>query len=103
MQSARPSAAAQRARADLARTRFVARGQRLAREQAEKVARVTARREALAQEQAAAPPQAGGDETTPPAAVAATAPRMDKSAVLAAIARGKAKRAQNTPPREDEA
>lgn len=96
------AAAAQRARADLARTRFVARGQRLAREQAEKVARVTARREALAQEQAAAPPQAGGDETTPPAAAAATASRMDKSAVLAAIARGKAKRAQNTPPREDE-
>ena len=96
--------AAQRARADLARTRFVARGQRLAREQAEKVARVAARREALAQEQAAATMPAISDETTP-ATTAAPAPRMDKSAVLAAIARGKAKRAQNTtpPPREDDA
>lgn len=96
--------AAQRARADLARTRFVARGQRLAREQAEKVARVAARREAVAQEQAAAATPAIGDETAP-AATAAPAPRMDKSAVLAAIARGKARRAQNTtpPPREDEA
>lgn len=98
------AAAAQRVRADLARTRFLARNRRLAREQAEKVARVAARREALAQEQSAAPvpaPAAAGD--TAPAAPAPAA-RMDKSAVLAAIARGKAKRTQNAapPPRGDD-
>ncbi|WP_425508024.1 hypothetical protein, partial [Tahibacter caeni] len=90
----------QRARADLARTRFVARTRRLAREQAEKVARVAARREALAQEQAAATATSeASDNSVIPAS------RMDKSAVLAAIARGKAKRAKSTdaPPRGDEA
>lgn len=94
------TAAAQRARADLARTRFLARNQRLAREQAEKVARVAARREALAQEQSTASAAAAAGEAAP-----AAASRMDKSAVLAAIARGKAKRTQNAapPPREDEA
>ncbi|MBL8300540.1 MAG: electron transport complex subunit RsxC [Rhodanobacteraceae bacterium] len=84
-----------RTRADQARERYRARGQRLAREQAEKVARVAARRDALAQEQAAAnlPTPATADAAPVPAA------RMDKSAVLAAIARGKAKRTNANGPR----
>jgi Na+-translocating ferredoxin:NAD+ oxidoreductase subunit C len=96
---ARAAASADRARADLARGRFLARTQRLAREQAEKVARVAARREALAQEQTAAE-----EKPEPPTAEAASpgTARMDKSAVLAAIARGKAKRTKttDTPPED---
>lgn len=86
--TARAVAAAGRSRADHARERYLARTARLAREQAEKVARVAARREALAQEQA----EATTREQAPSAPVPAA--RMDKSAVLAAIARGKAKRAK---------
>ena len=72
--------------------RYVARTHRLAREQADKVARVAARREALAQQQdtpTAADPDTIAATPTEPAVAA----RMDKSAVLAAIARGKARRA----------
>lgn len=83
-----------RRRADHARERYAARTHRLAREQADKVARVAARRESLAQQQAS-PAAAASD--TGAAAGAPTEPvvaaRMDKSAVLAAIARGKARRA----------
>ena len=83
---------ADRVRADHARERFHARNARLAREQAERVERVAARREALEQEQAA--------KATAPAEVLAEAPKtMDKAAVLAAIARAKAKKAgQGKPP-----
>jgi len=104
--------AAERRRADHARERFLERNQRLAREQADKVARVAARRDALVQEQAAiagtqdvgaAAPAAVADGATAEVTIAdtpaASAPPMDKSAVLAAIARGKAKRAgrENAP------
>jgi electron transport complex protein RnfC len=93
---------ADRARADHARERFHARTARLAREAAERVERVAARREALAQEQAAK----AQVETTAsePAATEAPAPAktMDKSAVLAAIARAKAKKAGTKPPEGDE-
>lgn len=97
--TAQATAVADRARADHARERYLARGQRLAREQAEKVARVAARREALAQEQAVADVHAPADAAADAAPAPAT--RMDKSAVLAAIARGKAKRAkpvESSPP-----
>lgn len=97
------TAAAERRRADHARERFNARNQRLAREQADKVARVAARREmpAHAHAIAAAAPvepaaaSAGESAATP-------APTMDRSAVLAAIARGKARRAarENPPPQD---
>lgn len=123
---------AARARADLARGRYEARQRRLQREQAEKVARLAARREAVQQEQAqataasaavAAPGtgsiapgepavsgatsaanDAGAISTTQHLSTAPAPPAaMDKSAVLAAIARGRARRAaaaapENTPP-----
>ncbi len=93
-------ARAARVRADHARERYLARTARLAREQAEKVARVAARREAVAQEQAAAPTPRPPAESAVPAesGAPAVAARMDKSAVLAAIARGKARRAQQAGP-----
>lgn len=118
---------AERARADLARERYESRQSRLQREQAEKVARVAARRQAVQQEQAASAAasatEPGADApdaasttaasttnaataTTDANAIGATLPTqntapatpapstaMDKSAVLAAIARGRAKRA----------
>ncbi len=122
--SALATAAAARRRADHARERFLARNRRLAREQADKVARVAARRERLAQEQAIVAPtrnefaetEASGAAVTVAEAPETTAPTMDKSAVLAAIARGKARRAErgkapsqesipvdpaDAPPRED--
>lgn len=71
-----------RTRADHARERFHARNARLARDAAERVARVQARKDAPARE-------TGGERREaekPPAAA------MDKAAVLAAIARGKAKK-----------
>lgn len=92
----------ERQRADHARERHAARTLRLAREQADKVARVAARRESLAQQQAAPTATAAGPDAADPDVVAAApaepaaAARMDKSAVLAAIARGKARRAQRT-------
>jgi Na+-translocating ferredoxin:NAD+ oxidoreductase subunit C len=102
----------QRAVADQARQRHVTRNERLAREQAEKVARVAARREAvqeqsppdqrqLEQDRLEQDPQKQPAATqTAEAAVAPAAapPRMDKSAVLAAIARGKARRAAAAEP-----
>lgn len=105
--SALAVSAEQRVRADHARTRYQARSRRLEREQAEKVARVAARREQAEQQRAEAAPAAATDHpaaaSAAPAAVDASAlatpaaaevPRsMDKSAVLAAIARGRAKRA----------
>jgi len=81
----------QLARADLARARYHARNERLARNAAERVARVAARGEEPASQAATAPENA--EPVTPqPANTSA----MDKAAVLAAIARGKAKR--QTPP-----
>lgn len=85
-------AAADRVRADQARLRYLARGRRLAQERAERVARVAARREALTQERA----EAGAADTTD--AKPASGARMDKNAVLAAIARGRAKRAKPAEP-----
>lgn len=101
--SALATATAERRRADHARERFLARNRRLAREQADKVARVAARREQLTQEQAVVAPlqnePAEADARGAALAVAeAPAPTMDKSAVLAAIARGKAKRAARAKP-----
>lgn len=83
-------------RADRARDRHIARGSRLARDAAERVARVSARaqeREASSADEAAvlgspAPVQVGMSTPDP----APTATPMDKAAVLAAIARGKARR-----------
>lgn len=101
--SAQAAAAADRRRADHARERYLARHRRIEREQADKVARVAARRDALAQQQAPAPAAAPAAGTAAQEAVPA---RMDKSAVLAAIARGKARRAQSAaapPPQDDEA
>lgn len=107
--SALAAAAGERRRADHARERFLARNRRLAREQADKVARVAARREMLAHEHAVAataavePPVAGADDGAATSAASTTpAPAMDKSAVLAAIARGKARRArrESPPPQE---
>lgn len=107
--SALAVAAEQRSRADHARERYQARNRRLEREQAEKVARVAARREQADQQRAeavAAPPataassgaaSAGSFAAAEPAA-AETPRTMDKSAVLAAIARGKAKRAATVAP-----
>jgi Na+-translocating ferredoxin:NAD+ oxidoreductase subunit C len=110
--SAIATAAAERRRADHARERFLARNRRLAREQADKVARVAARRDALVQEQAAiastrdvaaavpaTSPDVAPAELTIADTLAVAAPPMDKSAVLAAIARGRAKRAgrENAP------
>ncbi|TDR48511.1 electron transport complex protein RnfC [Tahibacter aquaticus] len=96
--SALAIAAEQRRRADHARQRHDARNQRLAREQAAKVARVASRREEIAQAQTATANAATAPEPAP-AETAEAAPRsMDKSAVLAAIARGKAKRAAAPPP-----
>ncbi|UXI67265.1 electron transport complex subunit RsxC [Tahibacter amnicola] len=88
-----------RQRADRSRALFLGRTQRLEREQAERVARVAARKESLAQaavvvtvETPSAP--AAGEPSPAPS----TAPRtMDKAAVLAAIARGKARKAANPP------
>ena len=97
-------------RADEARTRFHARNARLAREQAERVARVAARKEALAQTTASlTAASAGGTldaaparpEPTDTAATPAIPKTMDKAAVLAAIARGKARKTaapRPTPP-----
>lgn len=111
--SALAVAAEQRSRADHARERYQARNRRLEREQAEKVARVAARREQADQQRSeavavavAAPPasaaSSGAASTDSIAAAepaAAETPRtMDKSAVLAAIARGKAKRAATAAP-----
>lgn len=112
--SALAVAAEQRQRADHARSRYQARSRRLEREQAEKVARVAARREQAEQQRTEAATIAA-TSTTPGDAVAsaaaastpaaaAEAPRsMDKSAVLAAIARGKAKRAASAPATAGEA
>jgi electron transport complex protein RnfC len=94
----------ERARADHARERYRAREVRLALNAAERVARVSAR----AQDDAAAPlvsdpeaqsiaAQAPAAESTTTSAPAATP--MDKAAVLAAIARGRARK--HTPPRDD--
>ncbi|MDC8015555.1 electron transport complex subunit RsxC [Tahibacter soli] len=86
---------ADRARADHARERFHARTARLEREAAERVERVAARREALAQEQAAKAAAEAAPEPEPPKT-------MGKSDVLAAIARAKAKKAaQGKPPEGD--
>lgn len=104
----------QRQRAAHARERYQARSRRLEREQAEKVARVAARREQAEQQRAeaagstAAPAAAGSGADVGTAIAAAAAPAaaeipraMDKSAVLAAIARGKAKRAATAAPGQD--
>ena len=91
--SALALAAEQRRRADHARQRYDARNRRLAREQAEKVARVAARREEIAQVQTATASVAAAAQPPPAEPVDATPRSMDKSAVLAAIARGKARRA----------
>lgn len=107
--------AQQRRRADHARARYQARSRRLEREQAEKVARVAARREQAEQQRTAAADTAataagsgvGAGNAGSASAAAATPPAaeipraMDKSAVLAAIARGKAKRAATAPPGQD--
>jgi len=74
------------ARADHARERYQARNARLARNAAERVARVAARGDDPTTTPVAEP--AAAEATAPPAAT----PAMDKAAVLAAIARGKARR-----------
>ncbi|MEO8673272.1 MAG: electron transport complex subunit RsxC [Tahibacter sp.] len=83
--------------ANTARIRYEARNIRLAREQAERVARISDR--------AVVPVAPRAEATTldtPSLTVAATSPPMDKSAVLAAIARGRARKqardAETKPP-----
>lgn len=89
----------ERARAVQARARHLARAARLARDAAERVARVAARAPETAP--AAAQPAATAPATPAAAATTAAAP-MDKAAVLAAIARGRARRQAAAPAgRED--